>query len=59
MSSSNVETPSSALPEEMQQATSPPSKTITKQKYPRRVAMGRQLGLRSQEFKLKNREMME
>jgi len=57
MSSSNVETPSSASPEE--QASPPPTHTVTKQKDPRRVAMGRQLGLRSQEFKLKKEEMME
>jgi len=59
MSSSNVETPSSASPEETQQATPPPTKTVTKQKDPRRFTMGRQLGLRSQEFKRKKREMME
>jgi len=53
---------SSASPEEMQRAeqtTPPPTKTATKQKDPRMVAMGRQLGLRSQEFKLKKRDMME
>jgi len=57
MSNSNVETPSSASPGE--QTSPPPTHTVTKQKYPRRVAMGRLLGLRSQEFKLKKREMME
>jgi len=64
MSSSNVgmETQSSASPEEMQraeQATPHQTKTVTKQKDPRRVSMGRQLGLRSQELKLKKRELME
>jgi len=46
---------------EQQQAIEqvPPPQVVTKQKDPRRVAMGRQLGLRSQEFKLKKREMME
>jgi len=55
MSSSNVETPSSASPEEKQQAEPPPTQTVSKQKDPRRVAMGRQLGIRSQEFKRKKR----
>jgi len=36
-----------------------PTQVVTKQKDSRRVAMGRQLGLRSQEFKLKKREIME
>jgi len=33
-------------------------KTVTKQKDPKRVAMGRQQGLRSKEYKLKKQEMM-
>jgi len=34
------------------------TKQVTKQKDPKRVAMGRQLGLRSKEYKLKKQEMM-
>jgi len=34
------------------------TKTVTKQKDPKRVAMGRQLGLRRKEYKLKKQEMM-
>jgi len=35
-----------------------PTKTVIKQKDPKRVEMGRQLGLRSKEYKLKKQEMM-
>jgi len=42
---------------EEQQVTPTPTptttKTVTKQKDPKRVALGRQLGLRSKEYKLK------
>jgi len=34
------------------------TKTVTKQKDPKRVAIGRQLGLKSKEYKLKKQEMM-
>jgi len=34
------------------------TKVVTKQKDPKRVAMGRQLGLRSKKYKVKKQEMM-
>jgi len=55
---------STEQPEVQQQVTTTPqqqvttTKVVTKQKDPKRVAMGRQLGLRSKEYKLKKQEMM-
>jgi len=48
----------SEVKQEQGEASPTPTKTVTKQKDPKRVAMRRQLGLKSKEYKLKKQEMM-